>query len=236
MNRVSLVIGFVVLLSASVAAEPPKEQAGTVTIPLDQVSGIGPRGLRALEPDLLIYRDTPEKWEKYSTPEGIAEIKRLSAKSLVLPIEKAMQDLPRGKDATVGPGFAVRGSGRTALPGTYDVLVKGDKPEDRFPAGTEVSVVFYARSGPPLRFDRIERSGNAIEIRYMLISQGLAYSRWHLSLIPLGKLPPGTYHVDMNRATENESSFNQRGFPPIKSGVETNYVCRPFSFSIIDNP
>ena len=102
----------------------------TVTIPLDQISGSGTRGLRALEPELFVDRDTPGKWEKFSTPEGYEEMNQLAAKSLVLPIERAMRDMPSGKDTKVGSGFAVRGTGREAVQGIYDVLVK-NRREDR---------------------------------------------------------------------------------------------------------
>jgi hypothetical protein len=213
-------------------AEPPKEQSDTVTIPLKEISGSNYRALRALEPELFIYRDTPEKIEKYSTPEGIKEAQTLSAKSVALPIERAMGKMRPVKDGMTDPGFAVAGEGRDSLSGIYDVLVKGEPPIERFPAGTAISVVFFAPPSLPIRLDRVERTDGKVTIRFMLISNGLPYSPWHLSIIPLGKLPAGNYHVEMIRSSEKERAFNHRGFPPIPPNRERQIICRPFSFVV----
>jgi hypothetical protein len=205
------------------------------TIPLDTITGSGYRALRALEPELFIFRDTPEKWNKYSTPDGIKEAEALAAKSLALPIERAMGKMRVSKDGMTDEGFAVQGEGRDSLQGIYDVLVKGDPPTKQFPSGTAISVVFFAPPSLPVRLDRVERSIGKITIRYMLLSDGQAHLPWHLSIIPLGKLPAGKYEADMVRSTEREQAFNQKGFPPIQPASESRVICRPFSFEVSEN-
>lgn len=218
------------------AAEPPQKEADTVTIPPDKIIGPSHRALRALEPELFIYRDTPEKWSKYSTPEGIKEAERLAAKSLALPIERAMGKMRPGKDDMTDQGFAVLGEGRDSLQGIYDVLVKGAPPIEQFPIGTAISVVFFAPPSLPVRLDRVERTTDNITIRYVLLSNGQSYSPWHLSIIPLGKLPAGKYEVEMVRSSEKEKALNQRGFPPVPPGSERRIICRPFSFVVSEKP
>jgi hypothetical protein len=218
----------------------PKTQAAdteldSVIIPLDQIWGIGLRPLRSLEPDLYVRRDTQEKIKKYSTPEGIEELKQKTAQSLVTPIERALLELPIGKRAMPYNGFAVHGRDREALPHIHRVLVQGEKPKNSFPIDTELSIVFFTHpTGNGIRLDRVERKGSSITIRYMLISHGRLVVASKLALIPCGKLPAGEYQVEMVRSKCKEKRFNQRDFPPVESGMEDHIICRPFSFIVTD--
>jgi hypothetical protein len=230
-----------------VAVERPQNGKGTqevenekaVEIPLDQIIGLGRYGLRGLEPELFVYRDTPEKVKHYSTPEGLEEARaiklRAEKESLVLPIERVLLKLPTRKEAKPGPGFAIEGNGKTALRGIYDVLVKGDKPIDEFAAGREVSIVFFTHpTQPAVRFDRITLHNGTFDIRYSLVPRAVQSIRWTLALIPCGKLPVGTYDVEMIRSSNQMGDDTEEMFNSIERGVEKHIVCQPFSFSIVE--
>lgn len=227
----------VVLLAFSVcrAKESDSEK---ITIPLDDIwtnTSVGPKRLRDLEPDLLIYRDTPEKIKQYSTPEAIAEVRRRAAKeSLVLPIERAMQSRPIGEK--VGPSFAVEGIGRESRRGIYDVLVKGEKPKESFTEDTDLSLVFFtSKKQPSVILDQVTKKGKVIEIRYVLVPSGLGAMTGQFALIPLGKLSAGEYRVDIIRSREKEDDFNQRGFPLVDPKREPFIVSGPFSFVVAES-
>jgi hypothetical protein len=138
------------------------------------------------------------------------------------------------KDVDARSGFAVSGTSRDALNGVYEVLVEDREPQNVFRAGTEISIVFFSHpSQPHVGIDRVERRGGNVEIQYVLASHGLSSVTWHLSLIPLGKLPPGHYRVEMLR-TANNQRFNQHGFPSIDSTWDRFIICGPFSFKVVD--
>ncbi|MEX2168422.1 MAG: hypothetical protein WD851_03855 [Pirellulales bacterium] len=210
-----------------------------VEIPLDQIRHATPwsRQLRDLEPEFFVYRDTAEKIARYSTPDGREELEEIRRKaeeqSLVLAIERAMRALPSGLNAKPTPGFAVKGTDRAALQSVYDVLVKGEEPIDSFPVGTAVSLVFFGHpTQPRVGLDRVELVDGMVKIHYMLVSHGSGSVTWYLAMIPCGKLPPGTYGVEMIRSSAWEKKYNQPDFPSIEVGAEDNIICRPFSFTV----
>lgn len=237
--RVALSFSFCIFLAAAVSfGAPPVEDKATVTIPLSEVIGMGQRGLRVLEPDLLIYRDTPEKIEKYSTPEGMEEMRKLAAKSLVVPIERAMDKRQANSAGSAGQGFAVAGRGHSALPGIYDVLVEGKKPTNVFPEGTDISAIFFAlKSGVGIQIDSVERTGNVVDVRYVMLVPGINLNvlHWRLAIIPLGKLPPGNYSVQMKRAKAREEELIQPEMPPVIEGAEKGVVAESFGFVVREN-
>jgi len=214
------------------------EEAETVVIPLDQIAGLGRKGLYALEPDLHIYRDTPENIEKYSDPKVLEEaLRKAKQHSLVIPIERAMSALPIGKEVKPHAGFAVRGRDRAALPGVHRVLVLGEKPDDSFPLNTEVSLVFFTPlTGIICGLDRVVRKGNMFEIHYVLLHNRLTVARSKLVFIPCGKLPASEYQVQMIRSKSKEMELNRRDIPPdfptVEAGIEDHIVCQSFSFKI----
>lgn len=228
---------------AVAVAEPPAEKPNTVTIPREKIifAGPGAREFRNLEPEMFEYRDTPEKIAKYSTPEGIKEfariIERANRESLVIGIERAMNAMPKGKEAKMGPGFAVEGQGRAALQGIYDVLVKNKEPLRHFSSDKELSLIFYnRRMQPGIHLESVTRTADVFNVKYLLVSHGMLVAMPNLALIPVGKLEPGEYHVNIERLPEKEAEFNQRGFPPVNVGFETNYVCKPFDFVVEKKP
>lgn len=208
----------------------------TRTIPIESIwyyGSVGKMSLRRLEPDLLVFRDTPENIKKYSSPEAIQEQREKAKKSLVIKIEKALRELPIADPKTTpAPGFIVRGTGREALPEIVNVLVEKKKPEEKFSPKDELSLVFFTHStGAGVGIESVEIKDASVHITYYLASGSSLLISPRLYLIPLGKLPPGTYVVDMARSV-NEASRNQPGFPSYPAGVEKYTVCKPFDFVV----
>jgi hypothetical protein len=154
-------------------------------------------------------------------------------KSLVIKIEKALRELPIA-DPKIAPasGFIVRGMGREALPGIVDVLVEKKKPEEKFSSKDELSIVFFShQTGAGVGIESVEIEDAAIHINFYLAFGSSLLISPTLCLVPLGKLPSGTYAVEMTRSA-NEASRNQRGFPSYSAGIEKYTVCRPFDFVV----
>jgi hypothetical protein len=218
--------------------KPPDSQ--TVVIPLNDIWGnisLQSRPLRSLEPEFFTYRDTPEKIEEFKqlSPEQIEALARKADDSLTKPIERAMSALIRSKETTPRPGFAVKGNGRDALKGVHDVLVRGRKTVDRFSPASDVSVVFFSYpTQPNVAFDRVERTRNKVTIYYMLLTHLAQNVSWRLAIIPLGKLPPGTYDVELIRSPK-EKDVNEPNFPPVRPKLEDKIICKPFKFVVTEN-
>lgn len=222
------------------SARQSGEASTTVSrcIPIESIwsnGSVGKNILRRLEPDLLVYRDSPENIKTLNSPDALKLQREKAKKSLVLQIEKALRKLPPASPkVTPAPGFVVRGTGREALPGIVDALVKEEKSEDKFKAKDELSLVFFSYPAQPgVGIESVEIRDSSINVTFFLTSHGLPTINPTLYLIPLGKLPPGTYEVDLLRSAK-EGDQNQAGFPPVDSGVEKYTVCKPFKFTVGD--
>lgn len=226
------ILCFLLLCLATVACHAEE----VVTIPLEKVWGHD-RPLRELEPEYFAYRNTPEKIREYSDPKKIQEMQSKAKDSLVLAIERVMNGLSEVSEQNAGTGFAVHGRDRKALREVHKVLVKGEKPESAFYEDTELSIAFFARPAQPkVRLLRGERHGSVIKIYYGLISHGLGNLTWNLAMIPVGKLPPGEYQVELIRASDEEAKYRQRDLPAIESGKEEQIVCKRFQFAVTQRP
>ncbi len=208
MKRIALVIGFVVLWCASVSAEPPKDQADTVTIPLDQIWAYqmpGTKDIRELEPERgAIVGDIGRSL--YRVP-------------------------PRGDKAEAG--FAVLGTGLEALRGVRAVMVEGKEPSKSFPVGSEVSVVFFSHAfGYGVHIYKVERRGNNVKVRYQFVPHRTKVMTVHFALIPLNELAPGQVRVEIIRSPMDDK---YRGFKPPDSASQSRVVSQSFRF-VIEEP
>ena len=212
------------------------------TIPLDRVLGNGLRGLRALEPDLMVYLDTREKLREFASPDARAGLLVRANLSLVWRIERAMGTLHNQGLAI--PGFAVEGTDRSVLWGIHRVLVSRQPPCERFTAGDELSLVFYTRPlTPAVGLDRIEKYSHSFLIRYRLIDHGLPAMRWRLAIIPVGRLPVGEYRINLSGrwSTDRHLSdlrridprFESTANPPVEPEFAARHVCHPFRFDVV---
>lgn len=227
MNRLLHVIGFVVLGCASATTEPPKEEADTVTIPLDQIWAIamsGTHDIRELE---------PEKFGERTRSLPSEEQAKLFEESKFLQFQVALNKSLPSKGNFAPPGFVVLGTGREALDGACDVFVSGQRPSESFPNDSNVTLIFFSyRCGQYVRLDGVERRGKTIEVKYRFVSSNSDFTG-HLALIPLGKLPVGKYRAEIIQLPGGKDSTGHitGGLPSTQAA---QFVCQPFSFSIVN--
>lgn len=133
------------------------------------------------------------------------------------------------------PGLVVMGKGREALEYTYAVLVKGQPTQDKFPKGSEISAVFFTRVIGYMHLMQIQRVGNTITISYCLeptASNAIVSAK--IAIIPLGKLPPGEYRVNI-RGFSKEPDDRNSDCESIPDDRMKKLICQPFEFSIAGN-
>jgi len=149
-------------------------------------------------------------------------------------IDRIRQADVRGQEKSPKPkmGFAVSGTGMEALRRAHDVIVQGKSPKEQFPSDSELNAVFYSgTSGTYVHLVGITRSGNDIQVRYRLTPHTTAQVTEHIALIPLGKLMPGKYRVNIVRAP-TESKYRKLGFEELPQETADQIVCHSFSFVV----
>lgn len=133
------------------------------------------------------------------------------------------------------PGFAVSGKGLGTLHQVHDVLVAGMEPTGSLSLKEEVTVVFFSYDfSKYVQMTHVELSGKQLEINFQYGVHTSKNLSCHLALIPLGKLPPGEYHVAINRARLAEKSKAGRS-PEVIRERDAQVICQPFSFVVSDN-
>jgi hypothetical protein len=147
---------------------------------------------------------------------------------LVLEIEKAIGFPPQDKAQR---GFAVEGEGLEALRAAHAVFVDNDKKKarDTFPAGSEVSAVFFAHDTHPfVQLHKVERQGNRINVYYRFVFHETEETMRFIAIVPLGKLSSGKYRVDVIRSPMGAGSRLQQ----VTDEVARRIVCQSFSFTV----
>lgn len=139
-------------------------------------------------------------------------------------------------------GFAVAGTGIEALQKTYDVLVDKKPIQKDFPKCAELSLVIRAPNNS-VEILSATRADGAIEIKYVLpyfkvsdsVWSGLGppYSRIGIALIPVGKLPAGTYSVSFSRVPYQPKPGET--VIPFTPEQEQLIISRPFVFNVKEN-
>lgn len=151
---------------------------------------------------------------------------------LMYTIIRTMQGGRSGKSwvGDAGPGFPVPGEGIAALNAAYDILVDNDERPTTVPAG-EVTIVFFARqSGQHCYIEKVEREGNVITLTYRFHVHRTANVSAYFALIPLGKLNPGTYEVQMEQLPIARPVGEPSGL--IEGERLKRTVSEPFSFEV----
>jgi hypothetical protein len=210
MNRLLLVIGFVVLWCATAAAEPPKEQPDTVTIPLDQVWAFRMPGTR-----------------------DVARMLRENHSPLFDKIRGALSNYPE-KGSQAKPSFVVAGDHVPALKAAKAVLVEGKPPRTSFRGTEELNIFLFSRQcAVYVQLDAVQRSNNDIQVRYSLIPHEESMVTEHFALIPLGKLAAGKYRINIVRLPMSPQLI-AKGFVPISAIVADSTVCKSSEFEVTD--
>lgn len=132
-----------------------------------------------------------------------------------------------GTRPEAGPCFVVKGEGKKALANAVNLIVAGDKPPESVPSGEDVSLVFYSHPAPGYVFlDSVQRSAGRLTLKYKVIVHQTTEVTSHFALIPLGKLDPGTFTVDVVEV--------DGGGPKYDSAEAKRAVCDSCSFMVRD--
>jgi hypothetical protein len=224
MNRLLVVVG-VLLLSVTASAEPPKD---TVTIPLDQVWAYDmpmTRDIRELEPNF--------SGKRIATLSAEERDHRFS-QSLVNQVTGVLDYLSPRKNKLAGPAFAVTGTGLSALRQAHAVLVDNTTSQHLFGSADDISIVFFSHSfGSYVRFEQIQQHGNTFDIQYRFESHLTRDMSRHFALIPIGKLPIGTYRVKLvqlpivGEGVAGEDTL-------VSADKVRHIICQSFYFSVVD--
>ncbi len=161
-------------------------------------------------------------------------------KSLVRPIRLSLNpewQIESGKPQrpVAGTGFAVMGSGRIALEHAHKVLVEKKPPQKSFPAGSDISVVFFSyQAGTYVHLHQVERQGKVIEVRYQFVPHTSRNMSVHFALIPLGKLSAGKIRVNVVQSPLDQVLVDQYLVKPLRPEWGRQIVCKSFSFLVVD--
>jgi hypothetical protein len=142
----------------------------------------------------------------------------------ILPdILRALATRPPDPDGAK-PGFAVLGTNEESLRAAHAAIVDGKVPHQLFPAGRDVSLVFFSHQlGSYVHIQEVHRDGSRIEIQYRFVPHRTREVTAHFAMIPLGKLPVGKYTVEILQKHRGET----RG----PKNWELR-VCKSFEFSV----
>jgi hypothetical protein len=139
--------------------------------------------------------------------------------TLIIKLQNALY--AHGKKVKAGPCFLVQGIEKEALTNAAKVLIDGEKPQ-RIEPGTPTSLVFYSHPAPGYVFiESIDRTKNHIAIKYYVKIHLTAEVTVHFALIPLGKLEPGKYTVDIIQVGDEKYDWAKADEAVCDSGTLT---------------
>jgi hypothetical protein len=137
------------------------------------------------------------------------------------------RDIAKRFKGEAGPAFVVEGNGRAALENMLRGLINAPSPQ--VPTKTDLSLIFYTRfGGHYVHLETVERIGNRFVLTYRFVTHSTFNSSFHFALIPLGKLPAGTYQVEIKQS----SSIDSRGRAVTLNQDFTSVVCQDTTFYV----
>lgn len=228
MNQFIRAFAFALLLVTTAAAEPPKKQPDAVTIPLDQIWAYdmpGTRDIRELEPNVSGKRIAALSAE---------ERDRRFNQSLVNQVASGLDYLAPLKNKLAGSAFAVTDTGLSALRQAHAVLVDNTTPRHLFGSADEISIVFFSHSfGSYVRIEQVQQHGNTFDIQYRFESHLTRDMSRHFALIPIGRLPLGTYRVKLVQLPiVGEGVVGEDRL--VSADKVRHIICQSFSFSVVE--
>jgi hypothetical protein len=138
----------------------------------------------------------------------------------------------RRENRQTGDGFAVLGTGLNGLREAHAVLVMSNKPQNKFPADSEISLIFFTYWPPRyVHLHRVERKKNVIDVYYRFTPSAGGLSQ-HFALIPLGNLSAGEYRVNIVRSPMGQRRIDRDSLP-VSEADSRRAVCNSFGFSMI---
>lgn len=194
--------------------EPMGEPIEGQVIPLEEIWALDMPGTKPM-------RTAVYGWEEMRdvAPEG----------TMVREILRAINSHDR---QSAPSGFAVRGTGMSALREAHAVLVHGQPARTEFARGEQVSLVFCSRNyGRRIHLKRVEQHGSVIEVSYTtFITWPMAadVNSSHVALIPVTISRSGPIHVEMRPVIDWDSDSP----PPPPLDELLPRVCRSFTFEL----
>jgi len=229
MKCFSVATWFLVLLSVTAAAEPPKEQADTLTIPLDQMWAFdmpGTEDIRELEPAIL-----RKNLQKLPTAEQFKLLRKAIISKIAESLSTEAPSWPR-EGGKAEKGFAASGSSVEVVHRAFAALVDGDAPRATFSTDDRIHLFFFSHSFESYVYIRqVVQRGNAIEIRYSVVPHTERHVTPNFAIIPLGNLPAGKYDVTIIPLPLDQK-YKQAGFKPMSEDWLRRMVCGSFSFDV----
>jgi hypothetical protein len=191
--RSTILSAILICGTVSCAQEPavPPAKSGaanaaeeTITIPLREVWSTDQKYMASDDEPLTRY---------------IGKLEEGNATGKVL-LNEIRQELDSGSiQAKADPAFAVEGEDIEALKNAHAVLVGKQPRSTSLPKDSEKTIVFFSLYSPYyVTLTDVKRRGNTILIRYEYIPRADIVTSRYFSLIPLGKLLPGRYQVQID--------------------------------------
>jgi len=214
------------LYSTSDSAEPRK-------IPLDEIWGYNLPGTRDLAgiplPETEQTQNLGQSYgvDRRQREQNVEQIRR--SLTIKAPSEQAFSGFVMARQ----PDFWTLHGVSTRVANTM-LHQKADMPaidDQCFEANQELTLVFFSHPASYyVRLKNVERRGSDIVIHYQFEPHARVETTVHFALIPLGKLPVGTYYVRCQQLPI-ESKYLNAGFKPVHPEAST-IICRPFSFRV----
>lgn len=216
------------------------EGVKTSEIPLDQIWALDMPGTRDINE---LFQDDPVEDDKDKLRANRARQKLLTGISRMLASKRrgkrsmasfaVVADGNRHEVALARDGirkglpfFGEPANFRRSTPLNYNSFFTTDK----------LSIVFFSYTSPYfIEFERIERRGAVIDIRYRFVPGIPPGSSVHFALIPVGKLPVGEYRARISQSPMDQKYLGA-GFGPVSDEQASRFVCQSFSFNVSNPP
>jgi hypothetical protein len=153
--------------------------------------------------------------------------------------ERIIESIRRSLDMPLNPkdskrSFVVLGTGDEALKQAEEILVGGKDAPGRFPANTELSIIFFSREFPYyVHISKVKRTKDAIAISYQFVPHDSADTTKHFAIIPIGSLKAGKYSVRIEPAPMDKK-LSASGYSAPPTSVGTKVVSKSFNFVVGD--
>jgi hypothetical protein len=221
MSRTSVVssLFLISILTAQTLGESSSDK--TTAIPLDRIWAYKMPGTRDI------------KSLSKNVPADELDMRLLNA-ALELSYERA--ERMKFKDVA-RPGFAIPGNGRTALHTALAVFIDWGARRNELSSADELTIAFFSEpiSRYAVQIRQVTRKDNVIEIQYELVPDTDRGSHVNFALIPIGKLPVGTYRVELRQLPRDlKPAEIKMGFKTLDEEWSRNFLSKPFSFIVTE--
>ena len=202
----------------------------TETIPLETIWALDmpyTKNVRQLEPKVF---------GKHFSQQNVESQQKLLAESLILQIKQALGE-PQAFLAKEGTssrlqGFAVEGTGLQALQKVHRILVKKQKPQEKFKEDSEMSICFFSlQAGTYVHVTSVEQRVALCRVQYQFVPHLATVMSEHLAIIPFGPKKKGMISVTIDRESKKELN-DASSQVVIPTEWEENLISKSFDFII----